>query len=110
MKHLRRVIIESPYAGDISVNRRFARACIRDSISREEAPLASHLLYPQCFPNQSPETRRTGIDAGQAWIIAADALVVYINLGITSGMQISIDRARKLEITIERRMLESWSE
>ena len=42
---MRLVIIESPYAGDIEANVVSARACVRDSLSRGEAPIASHLLY-----------------------------------------------------------------
>ena len=39
------VIIESPYAGDISKNVEYAWKCPIDSCSRGEAPFASHLLY-----------------------------------------------------------------
>ena len=37
------VILESPYAGDVEANVEYARACVRDSLSRGEAPIASHL-------------------------------------------------------------------
>ena len=40
----RRVIVESPYAGDIETNVAYARAALRDCLSRGEAPIASHLL------------------------------------------------------------------
>lgn len=43
----RRVLIESPYAGDVARNERYARACLADSLARGEAPFASHLLYTQ---------------------------------------------------------------
>lgn len=44
---MRLVIIESPFAGDVEKNTRYARACVRDSLLRGEAPIASHLLYTQ---------------------------------------------------------------
>lgn len=44
---MRRVILESPFAGHVESNIEYARACIRDSLLRGEAPLASHLLYTQ---------------------------------------------------------------
>lgn len=44
---LRLVIVESPYAGDIEANVAYARRCLRDSLARGEAPIASHLLYTQ---------------------------------------------------------------
>lgn len=42
-----KVILESPYAGEIDRNIRYARACVRDSLLRGESPIASHLLYTQ---------------------------------------------------------------
>jgi hypothetical protein len=35
------VIIESPFAGDIETNIKFARACMRDALLNGEAPFAS---------------------------------------------------------------------
>ncbi len=42
---MRRTIIESPYAGDIQGNLAYAKRCVLDSLSRGEAPIASHLLF-----------------------------------------------------------------
>ena len=42
---MRRVILESPYAGNVEENVAYARAAVRDSLLRGEAPIASHLLY-----------------------------------------------------------------
>ena len=44
---MRLVIFESPYAGDVEANTEYARRCVRDSLMRGEAPIASHLLYTQ---------------------------------------------------------------
>ena len=44
---MQRVIIESPYAGDVERNVRYARAAMADCLKRGEAPFASHLLYTQ---------------------------------------------------------------
>ena len=44
---MKKVIIESPYAENIERNIKYARACLKDSLNRNEAPLASHLLYTQ---------------------------------------------------------------
>ena len=47
----RLVILESPYFADtedgVEQNVKYARQCLRDSLLRGEAPLASHLLYTQ---------------------------------------------------------------
>ena len=71
---MRRVIVESPYAGDIERNLAYARAGIRDCLKRGEAPIASHLLYtqPGILDDDDGEERQLGIEAGLAWIGVAD--------------------------------------
>lgn len=83
-----RVIIESPYAGDIAANKRYARAAMRDCLLRGEAPFASHLLYtqPGVLADHRPAERKLGIAVGLAWGQVADATVVYTDLGTTPGM------------------------
>jgi hypothetical protein len=105
------VIVESPFAGDVGTNIKFARACMRDSLDRGEAPLAFHLLYTQegILDDDIPEERNWGIAAGWAWGKYAGKTVVYTNLGITGGMKIGIQRAREEGREIEYRELESWN-
>ena len=40
-----RVVIESPYAGDVKRNRAYLKACLRDSLARGEFPFASHAVF-----------------------------------------------------------------
>ena len=103
----RLVIIESPYAGDIETNVEYARKCVRDSLLRGEAPIASHLLYtqPGVLKDEIPEERQQGIDAGLAWRKVAQATVVYADLGISKGMQYGIDAASTAGIPVEYRSL-----
>lgn len=107
---MRLVIIESPYAGDIQRNVEYARACVRDSLSRGEAPIASHLLYtqPGVLSDEIPEERQWGIDAGLAWRKVAEASVVYTDLGISRGMEYGIAAAEGAGIPIERRSI-GWA-
>lgn len=102
-----RVIIESPYAGDIDKNIEYARRCIADSLSRGEAPFASHLLYtqPGILNDNIPEERRLGIEAGLLWGEMAEKTVVYIDLGISKGMQYGIDKALQSGRKIEYRKI-----
>jgi hypothetical protein len=104
------VLIESPFAGDVNTNIKFARACMRDSLSRGEAPFAPHLLYTQkeILDDDIPEERNWGIEAGLAWGKYARKTAVYTNLGITSGMEIGIQRAIEEEREIEYRELDAW--
>jgi len=92
---MRRVILESPYAGDVEANVEYARACLRDCLLRGEAPIASHLLYtqPGVLDDDNPEERKLGIDAGLEWGVHAEASVVYTDLGISTGMKYGIERA-----------------
>jgi hypothetical protein len=104
---MRLVIVESPYAGDVEANVLYARACVRDSLERGEAPIASHLLYtqPGVLDDHVPHERQWGIDAGLAWRKVADATVVYQDRGVTTGMQYGIDAARAAGVPVEYRNL-----
>jgi hypothetical protein len=106
------VLIESPFAGDVARNIRFARACMRDSLHRGEAPFAMHLLYTQegILNDDIPEERSRGIAAGMAWGRNAQKTAVYTNLGISPGMEYGIRRAQEESRPVEYRVLEHWKE
>lgn len=91
------VILESPYAGDVQRNTLYARRALKDSLMRGEAPIASHLLYPQVLDDLIPSERQLGIDAGLAWRKVAEATVVYQDYGISPGMEYGIKLARERE-------------
>ena len=103
------VILESPYAGDIEANVTYARRCVRDSLLRGEAPIASHLLYtqPGVLRDEVPEERQHGIDAGLAWRQVAQATVVYTDRGVSAGMQYGIAAAEEAGIPVEYRKLDA---
>lgn len=107
---MKRVILESPYAGDIEANLAYARACLRDSLSRGEAPIASHLLYtqPGILDDMIPDEREWGIEAGLVWRAVAEASVVYVDRGISTGMDYGIAAARAAGVPVELRSLEGW--
>jgi len=86
---MKKVIIESPYAGDIERNIKYARACLKDSLNRNEAPLASHLLYTQdgVLDDGIKAERMQGINAGLAWLEVVNLHVFYIDYGMSKGME-----------------------
>ena len=90
-----KVIIESPFAGEVEKNLEYARKCMRDSLLRGEYPIASHLLYTQkgVLDDDIPEERKLGIEAGLIWGKEAEKTVVYTDLGISDGMYQGIGRA-----------------
>lgn len=111
--HFRLVVLESPYAGDVERHIRYARACVRDALSRREAPIASHLLYTQAgiLHDALRDERAMGMAAGHAWIAAADAVVAYTDLGVTPGMAAGLREAVRLKIDVDMRTLgPPWSE
>lgn len=109
---MRCVIIETPYgSGDPKIverNIRFARACMKDSLDRGEAPYLSHLLYTQVYDDQNPALREAGIKAGLEIGKRMDATIVYENLGISQGMSWGIRSAEEAGRPIEFRKLETW--
>ena len=109
---MKRVIIESPYAGDVERNLRYARAAMKDCLLRGEAPYASHLLYTQegVLDDTKPEERKLGMEAGFAWGAVADCIVVYTDLEITDGMKKGIKRHESEGRFIEYRKLVEWKE
>lgn len=104
---MKRVIIESPYAGDVRRNTSYARKCVRHSLLRGEAPLASHLLYtqPQIFNDNVPEEREAGISAGLSWYEVAELCAVYADYGITEGMKAAMNYAIAHNVRVEIRYI-----
>ena len=110
------VDIETPYMASspeqLKRNIRYARACMRDSLLRGETPFASHLLYIQSgiLDDNVPEERERGIMAGKALIEGLNATtVVYTDLGLSNGMKLGIEMAKRSGRNIETRTLgENW--
>lgn len=104
---MRLVVIESPYSGDVARNETYARACLRDSLRRGEAPIASHLLYtqPGVLDDTKPEERNLGMRAGWEWMFVADAMVVYTDYGISQGMRDGMVFAKRINFPIIERKL-----
>jgi hypothetical protein len=105
---MRRIILESPYAGDIDANIAYACRCIKDSLSRGEAPIASHLLFtqPGVLDDKISEERELGIAAGLAWLIHADAMVLYVDRGISPGMNAAMREAQRQGVPTELRNID----
>jgi hypothetical protein len=102
---IKRVIVESPYAGAVDRNTTYARRALRDSLLRGEAPIASHLLYtqPGVLDDTVPEERRLGMDAGLAWGPPAESTVVYTDYGTSNGMSYGIQNANVAGRPVEYR-------
>lgn len=104
---MRLVLLESPYAGNVLKNKRYARACMADCFRRGEAPFASHLLYtqPGVLNDTDPAERALGIEAGLLWGKNAAVSAVYLDLGVSTGMRYGIEEAERVGRPIEYRYL-----
>ncbi|MBF4549699.1 hypothetical protein [Pseudoclavibacter sp. VKM Ac-2888] len=104
----RLVVVESPFAGDVAANIDYARAAVRDSLMRGEAPIASHLLHTQrgILRDDVPEERSLGIAAGHAWIPASSLVAVYLDRGMSSGMRAGIQAALDAGVELDYRYIE----
>lgn len=106
------VIVESPYRGatdeETEANVIYACACVRDSLLRGESPIASHILYTQAgiLDDKVPSERQHGIDAGLAWGSVAHMTAVYVDRGISHGMQYGIANAGRAGRSVEYRRLQ----
>ena len=99
------VIIESPFAGDVKANKKYARECMRDSIARGEAPFLSHLLYPQVLDDKNPTEREMGLECAMPFYHIASAVIVYVDRGVSAGMKLGMERARHYHTTIIERSI-----
>lgn len=102
---MRRVVIESPFAGDVEANRKYLHECCIDCLRRGESPYASHGFFVYFLDDLLPEERQLGIDAGLAWGDVADVIAVYTDRGVTAGMSYAIGRHMAAGRTIEYRRL-----
>jgi hypothetical protein len=108
LQAMRRVVIESPYAGDVARNVAYARRCVLDCLRRGEAPYASHLFFTQegLLDDLRPEERQLGIEAGLAWGEGADLVAFYLDLGVSSGMRRGYRAAMARDALVEARHLD----
>jgi|SRR5581483_3426346 len=107
---MKRVILESPYSGNVAENLDYARQCMKHSLSQNEAPFPSHLLYPQVLNDDNVLERDQGIKAGFAWHKSADYSVVYVDRGISTGMKLGIIEAQINKLPVYYRRIYPLSE
>lgn len=102
---MKKIVIESPYAGDVEKNLKYLREAMRHALLQGESPFASHALYTQVLDDDIPDERELGIQAGLVWGEQADLRAVYDDLGITKGMKQGIEHAAEIGQPIEFRSI-----
>ena len=87
-----RVVIETPFAGDIERNMRFAMWCLRAAWKVDGAHgFATHLVCPWALDDSVPAERRAGIDWEWAWQPGIPHFF-FLDLGMSSGMKAARER------------------
>ncbi len=106
---IRPVLLESPYAGNVTRNEAYAEACMLDSLRRGEAPHLGHLLYTRVLDDRVPEERAIGIAAHLAWLQVVELVVLYVDFGVSAGMRAAIDATWVNEVPcVYRRFGADW--
>ena len=111
-----RTLIESPFRGKgydaTKMNILYARLCVRDTLLRGESPYASHLFFPQAgiLDDTDEAERMWGINAGLAWGACAEVSAIYVDMGLSKGMEYGMINAEKAGRRIEERSLGSAEE
>jgi hypothetical protein len=109
---MRRVIVETPYRATdvytVDQHMEYLKAAMADCVRRGESPMASHHLLPGgILDDDTPYERQLGIRCGIAWGDVADAIIVYSDLGVSSGMKQAILYYKDAGKIIEWRTLDS---
>lgn len=106
------VIVESPYAGNVEENVRYARAAVRQCAKAGMVPLASHLLYtqPGILDDNDSAERALGIQLGFEVRRLAAKTLVFTDLGVSAGMMRGIADAERQGCPVEFCRVEGWGE
>lgn len=102
-------VIESPFSAPTTDglvrNVQYTMLAVRDSLSRGEAPYASHLFFTQMLDDNDTTERQMGMDAGLTICRHAEQTAVYEDLGTSRGMEYGIEAAQKAGRAVVRRCL-----
>lgn len=102
---LRRVLLETPYDGDLERNIAYCERAIRHSMSLNESPI-SLLWFLGRFPiHAGVEARSIAIRSLHAWIRICDCMVMYRDYGLSDSMNSGITQALRAKTAIEYRFI-----
>lgn len=105
-----RVVIESPYAGEIDKNQAYLRDMIEGVIRGGGYPLATHAWLPGVLDDNKEEERRKGMLVHLNWLEVADVVVVGTDLGISRGMELGIAYAKLCGVPQEYVTVPGWGD
>lgn len=93
------VVVESPYAagpsGTVAKHEAYLEECLSWCIREGFSPYASHGLLTRVLRDTVPHERRTGIEAGYVFHDAVGLVYFFIDLGMSPGMKLALDRCAR---------------
>ncbi len=99
------VFVCSPYRGDIERNVAYARRAARSCLLRGDIPIVPHLMYPGALDDSVEQERDIALLACVGLLERCEVLLVFQDLGVSSGMRSEIGAARTFQIPVEFRCL-----
>lgn len=109
-KGLKRVAIESPFAGDVPRNVAYLLACMRFCLQQGVSPYAGHLQMTFVLNDKDKEQRKLGMKCGFAHADQCDERWLFHDLGFSAGMKAGAARGEKRGQTIRTVTLgKDWS-
>lgn len=104
IKEMEVIYICSPYRAvdeeNLQRNIEYAKELTREALLRGESPVTVHLYMTQCLDESNEQERNTGLAAGRELIPRCDAVIVGARHGISAGMKVEIDFARRCGIPV----------
>lgn len=107
------VCVESPYKGDDSFqyarNHAYALAAMMHAMDNGASPYLSHILIPLALDDRVIADRNVGLSCALAMGDALSERWFYVDYGMSTGMNLALERAKARKQSFKRVMLgESW--
>lgn len=101
---MKRIVLESPLAGDVVRNVRFALFCMRATRLNGLDPIASHLLGPWFLDDGNASERALGMSSEWVWLPDVPHWF-FLDLGTSRGMAAAIERCQDARAPIPHETL-----
>ena len=96
MSDMKLLFISSPYKQFKARNLEYAKELLKEAIDAGYVPIAPHLLYPQVLDDDNSLERNIALELCKNLLKRCDAVLVGKKYGVSQGMKLEIELARKL--------------
>jgi len=103
---MQRVLIESGIEDTATRCRRYEYATLRDSLARGESPVSVSLLHAMIGDLNDAKPAAAALDHAFNWIHGAQAVVLYVDLGMSPRMRGLKEAGEKANVPVMLRSVE----